>query len=385
MTESGFTSSPVAGQADLAGAADPVVGVGLDPELLRVTPELNRYFDEMQEAVGDRRVIIVRQGGMVSIGSVIALMGALAFHVFLLVLVYLAWKLIIASPWHWGPGKWTNLAENGGRPGTSFTMLGTGDFTGTDTNPYMGPLAAAQAGAKPATAVPLPDLPADWPKAAAAATPQDAAPLIGVPSELSFPAHKPAQFPAHAVPAPTPVPQVTPPGPVVVGPNVQLPPTDQVASTGHGATVISGTGSIAKVGNRPGGDSDDGNDEPTIQITRGHGGHGKGAGAGEGDGLDRGASGANNESPGIIYNPQPDLPVAMMLKPINGKAIFNVMVRTDGTAGEIKLAQSCGDATVDAACRTALARWRFRPAYRKAQPFEAMTQIAFTFGGNVDN
>ncbi len=350
--------------------------MALDAELLRVTPELNRYFEEMQQAVGDRRVIIVRQQGMVSIGSMIALFGALAFHAFLLVVVYFSWKLIIASPWHWGPDKWANLADDGGRPGTTFTMLGEGEFTGTSTDPYVSPINPQPAAAKPAAAA-LPELTADWPKVPAGGATQDPLPLIGVPSELSFPQHQAAQLPVHEAPTAAQASQSTPLGPVLVGPNVPSPQLNQVASIVHAATAISGTGSTSTVGDHPGGESDDGDEEPTIQITRGQAGHGRGDGSGDGDGVDRGASGANNETPGLLYLPTAELPIKQMLIPAHGKVVFEVMVLADGTTGEIKLIQSCGDSTLDAVYRNTAARARFRPAYRDGKPFAAPFYLAW--------
>ncbi len=169
---------------------------------------------------------------------------------------------------------------------------------------------------------------------------------------------------------------------MIVGPNVGQIQSDQASSTPHGKAVVSGTASVAKVGGPPGGEDSEGDEEPTISIMkRGHGGTGDGSGNGSGDGIDRGLSGANNETPGIILNPQPELPLKEMVTPANGKSIFEVMVLPDGNAGEIKLLHSCGDATIDAACKTALARWKFRPAYRNGKTFAATTQIAFTFGG----
>lgn len=389
MIETGATSSllelePPATAAIgemVAKKMPPSAAPELDPGLLAVTQALNDNFEEMCAAVGERRVIIVRQGGTIQVGTLLAILGSLAVHVGIAVLVFFLWKLIIIAPWRWGPSQSAALASDGGRPGTSFTMLGEGELTGTDPKPYLGPIAAAVQPGAPATVAP-PALPNfdPWQSIKGARLQDEPPPLIGLPTNLLDSGPRPLRAPPR--PGPDAAAQPLPPGPVLVGPHsAQIAAAPSVAAA-QGTALVSGTSSIAKVGGPPGGDSMDGDDEPTINIMRGRGGQGSGEGQGNGEGIDRGASGANNETPGIIYNPQPDLPILTAMKRPHGRAIFEVTVLADGTAGEIKLVHSCGESTIDAVCKTALARWRFRPAYRAGRAFVTTTNIAFTFGGD---
>ncbi len=87
----------------------------LAPDLLAVTPPLNEHFDEMREAVADRRVIIVRQGGTISVGTLVAIFASLAAHAALAVLVFFLWKVIIAAPWAWGQGQTSAMKLKNGR------------------------------------------------------------------------------------------------------------------------------------------------------------------------------------------------------------------------------------------------------------------------------
>jgi len=365
----GFKRTVDNGPATSAAPALPIRTVsGLDPRLLAVTPPLNDRFDEMQEALTERRIIVVRQGGTISVATLIAILGSLAIHAGLAVLVYFLWQWVITVPINWGPERWAVLGHDGGHAGTTFTMLGVGEFTGTDPTPYKGPLAPTLA-PPPRSPTTPPALPVaeDWPAISRPQLPSSDPPLIGRPMNLADAGPRPVHVPHAPAAVVAPAPEPVAPGPVIAGPAA-------------GTAVASGTSSTAKVGLRPGGAAMEGDDEPTISIMRGHGGSGNGTGSGAGEGIDRGASGANNETPGIIYNPQPELPMTIAVKPVHGQAMFAVMVLTDGTPGEIKLVHSCGDTTVDAACKTTLARWRFRPAYRDAKPFATLTHITFAFG-----
>jgi len=61
-----------------------------------------------------------------------------------------------------------------------------------------------------------------------------------------------------------------------------------------------------------------------------------------------------------------------------GEVVLLVTVSTDGTARSVSVAQSAGQA-LDAAAIAAVMRWKFQPALRDGQPFEARVRIPFRF------
>ena len=295
MTEPAGISSVLEVELDRAWPVAPPDEVtatrtdNLDPALLAVTPPLNDRFEEMRDAIADRRVIIVRQGGTIMIGTLVAILGSIAIHGVLAVLVFVLWKLIIFLPLNWGPDRWATLANEGGHPGTTFTMLGEGDLTGTDPKPYLGAPAPAMPVGTSATMAPLALASRDdWPALPKAAAPHETPPLIGLPTLMADAAPRAIRAPMPPRPPVTAAAQATPAGPVIVGPAVALAPGAPDAPSAHGTAAASGTGSSARVGGPPGGDSMEGDNEPTINIMRGSGGHGNGSGSGNGDGIDRG-------------------------------------------------------------------------------------------------
>jgi len=124
-----------------------------------------------------------------------------------------------------------------------------------------------------------------------------------------------------------------------------------------------------------GGGDDDG---PVIDIMKpGAGGTGNGRGTHGGDGLDRGASGANNETPQPLDLPAVDLPEAYRIHPPAKAVKFRVMVLPNGRAGEITMVESCGVPEIDELYQANLARVKFRPAYVAGKPVARTYDIAF--------
>ena len=62
----------------------------------------------------------------------------------------------------------------------------------------------------------------------------------------------------------------------------------------------------------------------------------------------------------------------------SGEVILLVTVGTDGTVKSVSIGQSAGEA-LDAAAMAAVVRWKFEPALRDGQPFEARVRIPFRF------
>src|SRR5439155_478046 len=62
----------------------------------------------------------------------------------------------------------------------------------------------------------------------------------------------------------------------------------------------------------------------------------------------------------------------------NATVVLLVTVAADGTVRDVGVAQSAGPA-LDAAAIAAVVRWKFKPALRDGQPFEARVRIPFRF------
>ena len=85
--------------------------------------------------------------------------------------------------------------------------------------------------------------------------------------------------------------------------------------------------------------------------------------------------------PQLLSLPSVELPLKQMVTRPRGKVVFDVQVLSDDTIGQIKLVQGCGDPTVDAVCKDAVARAKFRAAYRGGKTFTAWYQgLTFLFG-----
>ncbi len=62
-----------------------------------------------------------------------------------------------------------------------------------------------------------------------------------------------------------------------------------------------------------------------------------------------------------------------------GKVRVKVLIGENGTPGEIQLAESSGNTSLDEAALTALCRWRFQPALRNGQPVLAWVTVPVIF------
>jgi len=90
---------------------------------------------------------------------------------------------------------------------------------------------------------------------------------------------------------------------------------------------------------------------------------------------------ASNVAAQEIVPPKPvETPPAVMPEgpPQSGEVVLLVTVGTDGTVRTVSIAQSAGQA-LDTAAMAAVARWKFEPALRDGQPFEARVRIPFHF------
>ena len=64
---------------------------------------------------------------------------------------------------------------------------------------------------------------------------------------------------------------------------------------------------------------------------------------------------------------------------LEGMVVLAVLVRSDGSAGEVRVKTTSGDQMLDAAAARAAGTWRFRPATRDGIPVEAWAIIPVRF------
>ena len=80
-----------------------------------------------------------------------------------------------------------------------------------------------------------------------------------------------------------------------------------------------------------------------------------------------------------LQNPKPVYPPLSRRLNEEGKVWLRVRVGADGSALEVELKQGSGHARLDAAARDAVARWRFVPAKRGAEPIESWVAVPILF------
>jgi len=129
------------------------------------------------------------------------------------------------------------------------------------------------------------------------------------------------------------------------------------------------------------------------------GGSGSGSGTGVGSGSGPGSSGGSEGGTGSAVAGHNESaassgglvrPAAKSLdKPVypeecrrggqEGTVTLRVLVRRDGTVGEVQVAAASGVKAFDRAASRAAKRWRFEPARRGDQPVEAWMKIPVIF------
>jgi len=172
-------------------------------------------------------------------------------------------------------------------------------------------------------------------------------------------------------PEPTPPPK---PEPEVVAPVVQVAadPKDRAGipwtprpappqeADSHGPGVNGGTGSGQGTG-----------------VGEGAGpGIGPGSGGGTGGGPYRPGSGIT--APAIIQEVKPDYTEEGRRRHLEGDVVLEIIVKRDGTVGNVKLVQGLG-AGLDQRAMEAVRQWRFSPAKRYGTPVDVIVEIAMEF------
>ena len=137
--------------------------------------------------------------------------------------------------------------------------------------------------------------------------------------------------------------------------------------------------------------------DPPVQETDSHGpgagggtGSGQGTGLGEGDGRGIGPGsgggtgggpyrpGAGITAPAILREVKPDYTDEGRRRHIEGDVVLEIVVRSDGSVGSVKLLQGLG-AGLDQRAIDAVRQWRFSPAKRYGVPVDVMVEVAMEF------
>jgi periplasmic protein TonB len=173
-----------------------------------------------------------------------------------------------------------------------------------------------------------------------------------------------------APPEPKPAPLASEALPIVVAPIVSAPADSQnrigilmqtsAETDSHGPGRGNGVGSGAGTG-----------------VGEGDGaGIGPGSGGGIGGGPYRGGSGI--EPPRLLREVKADYTEEARQRRIAGDVILEIVVRRDGTVGDVKVLQGLGSGLNDRAVQ-AVRQWRFAAARRQGTPVDVIVEVAVEF------
>lgn len=105
-------------------------------------------------------------------------------------------------------------------------------------------------------------------------------------------------------------------------------------------------------------------------------GVGPGSGGGVGGGPYRGGSGIS--PPRLLREIRPDYTEEARQRGVEGEVQLEVVVRTDGTVGDVRVTRRLGFG-LDQQAVAALRQWRFAPAERDGTPVEVLVEVAVEF------
>ncbi|MEO8256867.1 MAG: TonB family protein [Acidobacteriota bacterium] len=176
--------------------------------------------------------------------------------------------------------------------------------------------------------------------------------------------------PVPAPPEPEPAPLDAEPLPVVVAPIVAA-PADSLNRIGI-LMQTSGEAESHGPGRGTGVGSGDG-----TGVGAGSGpGIGPGSGGGIGGGPYRGGSGI--EAPRLIREVKADYTEEARQRRVAGDVLMEIVVRQDGTVGDVKVLQGLGSGLNERAMQ-AVRQWRFEPARRQGAPVDVIVEVAVEF------
>ena len=78
-------------------------------------------------------------------------------------------------------------------------------------------------------------------------------------------------------------------------------------------------------------------------------------------------------------NPKPHYPLLSRKLAEQGTVVLRILVREDGSAGEVRIQQSSGYPLLDASALSAVKQWRFHPASMNRRPIAEWYQVAIPF------
>jgi len=111
-------------------------------------------------------------------------------------------------------------------------------------------------------------------------------------------------------------------------------------------------------------------------------GDGQGAGVGPGSGGGTGGGpyhpGSGITAPSIQREVKPDYTEEGRRRNIEGDVVLEIVVRSDGTVGSVKLLSGLG-AGLDERAMDAVRQWRFNPAHRYGTPVDVIVEVAVEF------
>jgi TonB family protein len=113
-------------------------------------------------------------------------------------------------------------------------------------------------------------------------------------------------------------------------------------------------------------------------------GNGQGTGSGIGDGTGGGTGGgpfrpgSGIEPPRLLREIKPEYTDDARRRGITGEVLLEVVVRSDGTVGDVRLLRGLG-AGLDQRAIAAIRQWRFAPARRQGTAVDVIVEIAVDF------
>ena len=113
-------------------------------------------------------------------------------------------------------------------------------------------------------------------------------------------------------------------------------------------------------------------------------GLGSGAGSGVGPGTGGGTGGgpyrpgSGIEPPRLLREVKADYTEEARQRAIAGEVVLEIVVRRDGTVGDVKILQGLGGGLNERALQ-AVRQWRFAPAHRQGVPVDVIVEVAVEF------
>ena len=111
-------------------------------------------------------------------------------------------------------------------------------------------------------------------------------------------------------------------------------------------------------------------------------GEGQGSGIGEGSGGGTGGGpfrpGSGVEPPRLLKEVKAEYTEDARRRNIRGDVLLEIVVRSDGTVGDVRVLQGLGGG-LEARATAAVRQWKFAPAMRRGQPVDVVVEVAVEF------